>query len=107
MTMLMGNRILKVLPVLVMLAGLPAWGTEEKPKDLTPFINTMIRELRDSDFRTRRCAARALGKLGPRAAKAVPALQCAEGDEDCTVREEATKALSLIQPELARGGGGR
>ena len=106
MTMLTKNAILKVLPVLAMLAGLSACGSKRPPQDQTGFINAMIRELEDGDCTVRRCAAFALGQVGPPAAAAVPALHCALGDEDCTVREAVRRALSRILPksryEMAR-----
>ena len=70
-----------------------------RSKGLT--VDLMIWKLADSDCTVRRCAARALGRLGPRAEKAVPALLCAEGDEDPSVREAVTLALHRILPQTA------
>jgi len=105
----MNMQILKIVPILAMLAGLSACGrpSPRPVQDPTQYIDMLIRELADSDSRTRQGAARALGVLGPRAAKAVPALECAQGDEESTVRDAATAALSRILPELAMAGGGR
>jgi hypothetical protein len=96
MTMLTGKGILKVLPVLALLAGLSACGRERRTENWTQYLPTLIRELEDPDYTTRRKAARALGRMGPLALCAVPALDCAREDENCTVREEAQIALSCI-----------
>ena len=45
----------------------------------------------------RRGAAEALGRLGPLAKEAIPALQKATNDKDATVREAAAKAIQSIQ----------
>jgi hypothetical protein len=99
MTMSTVKGILKVLPVLALLAGLSACGSKRPPEDPTGFINAMIRELEDPDFTVRRCAATALGQMGPRAAIAVLALNCALDDEECTVRDAVRTALNRIRPE--------
>jgi HEAT repeat protein len=64
------------------------------------FIDNMIKKMTDPDFTVRRCAARALGRIGRSAQKAVPALLCALGDEDSSVREAAAIALDRIDPTV-------
>jgi HEAT repeat protein len=49
----------------------------------------------------RRAAARAIGRIGPQAAAAAPALLEATGDRDKSVREEAARALARVRS--ARG----
>lgn len=53
--------------------------------------------LKDKDKVARRVAAKALGKIGPAAKAAVPALTEALKDKDEDVRREAAKALKKLQ----------
>jgi HEAT repeat protein len=64
------------------------------------FIDNMIGKLTNPDFTVRRCAIRALGRIGHAALKAVPALLCTLGDEDATVRQAAQIALDRIDPTV-------
>lgn len=54
-----------------------------------------------ADCRVRWAAADALGKIGPAAAEAVPALTAALTDADWDVRRAAADALGRIGPEAA------
>jgi HEAT repeat protein len=51
---------------------------------------------KDSDANVRRAAAHELGRLGPRAKAAIPALIAAFKDTESPVREEASRALKKI-----------
>jgi hypothetical protein len=72
--------------------------TSDAKKELDLFIDNMIGKLTDSDFTVRRCAARALGRIGHAAKRAVPSLLCALGDENASVREAVEIALDRIDP---------
>jgi HEAT repeat protein len=62
-------------------------------------MQVYIQDLEDSDDNVRLLAARALGRMGPAAAAAVPALQKATGDVESDVRRAATEALGKISPQ--------
>lgn len=110
----------KVVLPLVVLVGLSAlgWGkpgelnmppvvkpssTATPPHTLIPnqeaFIDNMIQKLTDPDYTVRCCAARALGRIGPAAMKAVPALSCVRCDSNTRVQASATLALQRIDPD--------
>jgi HEAT repeat protein len=55
--------------------------------------------LKDASADARKYAARALGRIGPKAKSAVKALQAARDDSDASVRVAATDALRKIEPE--------
>ena len=57
----------------------------------------LIPLLADADPDVRWTAARALGAVGPKAAKAVPALTKALRDENADVREGARVAIEKVQ----------
>ncbi len=56
-------------------------------------VNELINQLKDKNYRVRYRAADALGKQGPAASAAVPALRKALKDPDRDVRKAATRAL--------------
>jgi HEAT repeat protein len=58
----------------------------------------LITALGDAASGVRRAAATALGRIGPAAAWAVPALITALGDADMEVRDNAAQALEQIGP---------
>jgi HEAT repeat protein len=58
-----------------------------------PALATLVRELGNPDVLVRVLAAEALGRLGPRAAEAAPALRRATQDPEPEVRQAATAAL--------------
>ncbi len=66
------------------------------PLDLT--VATLVETLRKGDTGERRSAAYDLGKFGPVAAEAVPALIDALGEEQLWLRVETAKALGKIGP---------
>ena len=61
----------------------------------------LIDSLNDGDSLTRYLAARTVGKIGPRAESAVPALSAALNDESRRVRDAAKAALEKIVPVAA------
>lgn len=62
-------------------------------------VKALISALRDPNEWARQMAAKGLGKMGELARPAIPALNEALKDRSDRVREEATKALSLIQKQ--------
>ena len=60
-------------------------------------LEQWIEALKDKDVNVRREAAEALGELGEKAVKAVPALTQALKDKDEKVRKAAKEALEKIQ----------
>jgi HEAT repeat protein len=61
-------------------------------------IPTLIQLLGNSEPRLRRAAALTLGRMGPVAAPALPALRTALGDDDADVRVNASDAILNIAP---------
>jgi HEAT repeat protein len=68
-------------------------------KEIVP---DMISVLKDEDWEMRRGAAWILGKVGPDAKDAVPALTEALGDSNDSVRIKASEALKKIRAEEGR-----
>lgn len=62
-------------------------------------VSELIRALHDTDEGVRISAISSLGRIGPKAAKAIPALEHALQDADVTVRTEAAKALKRVKLE--------
>jgi HEAT repeat protein len=62
-------------------------------------VSELIRALHDMDKGVRISAISSLGRIGPKAAKAIPALEHALQDAYVTVRTEAAKALKRVKPE--------
>jgi HEAT repeat protein len=58
----------------------------------------LIEALGDNDWRVRRSAAYALGRIGPAGVPAISALEQTLTDDDERVRSLAAKALQRIQP---------
>lgn len=69
-------------------------------KSAIPTLITAL--LKDPEFRVRQLAADAIGKFGPTASEAIPALQQALKDENSSVRRSASEAL--IQVAVDSGG---
>jgi HEAT repeat protein len=69
--------------------------------DPSPTIDTSILSLAHPDPKAREAAPRALGRIGPAAAPAVPALADALTDPDQAVRLSAASALGWIGPAAA------
>jgi HEAT repeat protein len=88
-------RLLAFLLASLLLLGSPAWGQAQ----LGPLIEALSDEDEESMVRER--AAWLLGKLGPRAAKAVPALIEALSDDNYYLRLCAAEALAEIGPKAA------
>jgi HEAT repeat protein len=63
---------------------------------VTRKVRELTRALNDRRWWVRSDAARALGKIGPGAVSAVPALQAARKDENIWVRVDAAWALGQI-----------
>ena len=81
------------------LAARAAAGEEPRYKDRP--LSAWLEDLHSRDARVRRAAADVLGKLGPIAAAAVPALQAALEDDDQDVRINASEAiLAIVGPTL-------
>lgn len=66
------------------------------PTNSITAIPTIVKALKDGDVRVRRTAAEVLGRFGPLARQAVPALREALGDDDAEVRENASLAMLNI-----------
>ena len=60
-------------------------------------IRKLIQDLNDSDFSVRTLSAMELGRIGPDARDAVPALTSALSDKDAVVRYFAKLALEKIE----------
>lgn len=65
-------------------------------------LRNIIAVLADHDAGLRKAAAEALGRIGPQAAEAVPALTAAVRDREWAVREAAVVALGLIGSKARR-----
>ena len=61
-------------------------------------VRVFVLDLQDPDDTIRLRAAKILGRFGPSAASAIPALEAALGDEDRDVRRSAMDALNRISP---------
>jgi len=59
-------------------------------------VPALIEALKDDDYIVRQYAVEALGRIGPKAASAVPGIRAALNDEYPDVREAAAKALREI-----------
>jgi HEAT repeat protein len=69
-------------------------------KESDIFVPAYIMDMQDRDENIRISAARSLGRLGPAAAAAIPALQkAAQSDQETEVRHAATEALTKIAPQ--------
>jgi HEAT repeat protein len=76
---------------LAIMSALESIGTEARPA-----IADLIRVLNDPDIRARQKAAEVLGRFGPAAASAEPALRKALDNESPEVRRAAGEALLTI-----------
>jgi HEAT repeat protein len=69
-------------------------------KESDIFVPAYIMDMQDRDEIIRISAARSLGRLGPAATAAIPALQkAAQSDPETEVRHAATEALTKIAPQ--------
>jgi len=66
---------------------------------ITGDLKDLIQMLGDSKSSLRRGAAKALGRIGPEAAAAIPALELMQHDEKSWIRWAATEALEKIREE--------
>ena len=73
--------------------------------ETTPWLfpEQQIELLESSDDRVKILAARNLGKLGAKAADAIPKLEKLGDDDNAKVREAAEQALEKIRTEMAAG----
>ncbi len=75
---------------------------KEAPKVIEPqpveieSVSELIKALKDEDYNTRQAAAEKLGKMGPKAKKAIPSLTAALDDDWNVVRLAAKDALRAI-----------
>lgn len=79
------------------------WGVRETAADALarigdPAVPALIDTLHDADGGIRAQAARALARMGPKAAPAVPELILALDDPDMDVRQGAARAIGQIGP---------
>jgi HEAT repeat protein len=80
------------------------WGVRETAADALarigdPAVPALIETLHDPDHSIRAHAARALARMGPKAAPAVPDLIVALNDPEKEVRQGAARALGQIGPD--------
>ncbi|HJZ58473.1 MAG TPA: HEAT repeat domain-containing protein [Gemmataceae bacterium] len=88
--------------LVVLAAGLSLLaGACGKDKQDSYSVESLTESLKDSNPDTRHQAARALGRLGPKAKPAVPGLIEALKDPDKTVRIGAIYALADMGPDAA------
>jgi hypothetical protein len=89
-----------LLPATFAIVSASAWALVEINPRLRGLaercLEPLTRGLRQSDAVARSRAAEALGKLGPAAMAAVPALEELALDQDETVRESAAAAIRKI-----------
>jgi hypothetical protein len=93
-------RVPAVLLAIALALGSAACGSGQQRKNevsAESYLPMLQRELRNDEPTVRRSAARGLGRIGPAAKEAVPALICATTDTDPQVRRAAALALVLIQ----------
>jgi len=82
------------------LALCSAWGQGTTDADVAAQVQKQIQGLKDNNPNVRSAAAVGLGKIGPGAKEAVPALSAALAkDTDASVRSAAAWALGRIGPE--------
>jgi HEAT repeat protein len=67
-------------------------------------VDALMKSLKSSDVRLRQAAAEGLGRIGPVAIRAVPALQAAINDPSNDVRRVASEALLTIQLQASGKG---
>jgi HEAT repeat protein len=99
----MSLRVLKGMAAgILLLVAAGCGGTCRPTGDETEeFVDTQIRNLSSPDWTVRRCAATALGIVGPKAGKAVCSLTYALDDVQPCVSCAAREALAKIQPDPA------
>ena len=105
--MMHGIKFAGVIGVLMMALSVSTWatsiGSARHPEwDSESYLPSLIRALSDEDYTTRRAAARALGRMGPKARTALPYLCCAAGDREESVREMVQEAALRIDPEFPK-----
>src|SRR5687768_6444566 len=84
--------------LLVAVCQLPAWGQDDGPTYEGKTVGQWVVQLKHRDPDARVEAARSLGKIGPGARAAVPALAEALDDTELEVRIRACEALGFIGP---------
>jgi HEAT repeat protein len=93
------RALVALLPVLML--GCPASKSSVNVKE----IENLERQVRDKEPAIQAHAALELGKYGPDAARAVPALASALSSEDISVRRNAALALGKIGPAARSASG--
>lgn len=73
------------------------WALGEIAPTDSRVVAAMSAAMRNTDRRVRTTAARVLGKAGPAARPALPALEKAARDENASVRQAAAEALEKIR----------
>ena len=87
---------------LARLEAIEALGRQKTRRD-GQILDALQRRLRaDDEGAVRAAAARALGRMGPRAARALPLLARALLDRDGEARRAAALAIGALQPDLAK-----
>jgi hypothetical protein len=64
-----------------------------------PAVPTLVRHLESNDIDLQRAAMDALGRIGPTAEEAIPALRRMQKDDNAVRREAANRALKGIDPD--------
>lgn len=76
-------------------------GLKQRANDSEVVVALLAEALKDENLYVRRDAARALGKMGPKARAAVPSLLPLQFDPEPSVRRAASQALHVIDPSAA------
>lgn len=87
---------------ILMLLGLALGSADPRPltaEMAAKWMPSLTASLQSPDVTVRRCAARALGRLGPLGKPALSHLSCAAYDCDPQVRRLARQSIELIDPD--------
>lgn len=93
---------MRFVPIALLLAAVPAVAAEGSKPVTQPEMVRLVEGLRSDNVGDRVAAARDLGKLGPAALKAAPALQRLLRDKEMSVRAVAAVAMLKIDQERGK-----